>query len=132
RRRSRLMVMAVLIGATAVARSQSSPPELVVHAAGSLRAAMTELGQAFERQSGVAVRLTLGASGLLKDRIEAGEPAQVFASANMQHPQALLTANRAEHVRPFARNALCVLASPRFSLEGRTLAQRLLDAHVRV
>jgi ABC-type molybdate transport system substrate-binding protein len=36
--------------------------------------------------------LTFGASGLLKDRIQAGERADVFASANMEHPQALACA----------------------------------------
>jgi molybdate transport system substrate-binding protein len=78
------------------------------------------------------VVLTFGASGLLKDRIEAGEPAQVFASASMSHPEALRSAGKAEAVLPFARNALCLLAVPGFALQGRSVAQRLLDADVRV
>ena len=35
-------------------------------------------------------------------------------------------------VSAFARNALCVLAAPSFSLQGKSLALRLLDAEVRV
>ena len=37
-----------------------------------------------------AAKVGFGASGLLKDRLLAGEVAQVFASANMEHPQAVL------------------------------------------
>jgi molybdate transport system substrate-binding protein len=93
---------------------------------------MTDLARAFERDAPTTVKLTLGPSGLLKERIESGEPAQVFASANMNHPQALLASGKAEAVRPFARNALCALASQTFALQGKSLAQRLLDADVRV
>lgn len=117
--------------AVPVAAAPAEAP-LAVYAAGSLRAALTDLAKAWERESGQRVALTFGASGLLKERIEAGEAAQVFASANMNHPEALQQAGRAEGVRPFARNALCVLASARFTLAGRTLPQRLLDAEVRL
>lgn len=107
---------------------------LPVAAAGSLRGVMTELARAFEARAprDLAVKLTFGASGLLKDRITAGEAVQVFASANMNHPNDLVSAGKAERVVPFARNALCALAAPAFSLQGKALAQRLLDVDVRV
>lgn len=124
--------LTALLALTLLACAQKPPPMLTVHAAGSLRAAMTELAQAFERAGGSAAALTFGPSGLLKDRIAAGEPAQVFASANMTHPEALLGSGHAEAVKPFARNALCALAARGFDLHGRTLAQRLLDAEVKV
>lgn len=122
------------VAAQTGAGSAGTPPGLIVHAAGSLRAAMTDLAQAFDHaQTGRNdTRLVFGASGLLKDRIEGGEASHVFASANMSHPQALQRAGKAEQVLPFARNALCVLASPGFSLQGKPLALRLLDADVRV
>ncbi len=103
-----------------------------VHAAGSLRAAFTDLAKAHEAASKVPVRTTFGASGLLKDRLAAGEASDMFASANMEHPQALAEAGRAETPVAFARNALCLLGTPGFSLQGRSVAQRLLDADVRV
>jgi ABC-type molybdate transport system substrate-binding protein len=103
-----------------------------VHAAGSLRAAFTELARAREAASAVPVRTTFGASGLLKDRLVAGEASDLFASANMEHPRALAAAGRAEAPVAFARNALCLLATPTFSLQGRSVAQRLLDADVRM
>ena len=60
-----------------------------VFAAGSLKAALSELARAFQHQYEIPVQATFGPSGLLRERIEAGEPVQVFASANMQHPQKL-------------------------------------------
>jgi ABC-type molybdate transport system substrate-binding protein len=78
------------------------------------------------------MRLVFGASGLLRERLQSGEAADVFASANLEHPQALAAAGRAEPVQRFTRNTLCALAAPSFSLAGRTLAQRLLDPAVRV
>jgi ABC-type molybdate transport system substrate-binding protein len=127
-----LIGMSVLLGGATPARAQQAREELIVFAAGSLRGAMTDLARAFERETGATVKLVLGPSGLLKDRIEGGEAAHVFASANMNHPEALRSSGRAEAVRPFTRNALCALASKNFALQGKTLAQRLLDADVRV
>ena len=78
----------------------------------SLRPAFTEIGRRFEVQTGTSVRFEFGASGLLKDRIAAGEPAQVFASANTEHPQELLKTGKALNVAVFARNQLCALVVP--------------------
>lgn len=115
--------------------SPAGTDAVAIYAAGSLRGAMTDLAQGWEK-SGAAgagkATLTFGASGLLRDRIAGGEKAQVFASANMTHPQSLQAGGQAEGVTAFARNALCVLAAADFNLGGKTLAQRLLDAEVRV
>jgi molybdate transport system substrate-binding protein len=131
--RSWLLAAALCLSSLGAAAQAEAPP-FTVHAAGSLRAVMTELAQAFARsQPGrQAPRLVFGASGLLRDRIAGGEASQVFASANMTHPEALANAGKADRVQPFARNALCALANPGFDLQGRTLARRLLDADVRV
>jgi molybdate transport system substrate-binding protein len=130
--RSWTMAMAMALAAAGAVQAQPAVEAVAVYAAGSLRAALTDIAAAFERDSQLKVRLTFGASGLLKDRIVGGEAAQVFASANMAHPLALRDAGRADFVAPFARNALCGLAAPEFSVQGRTLAQRLLDRDVRV
>ena len=53
-----------------------------------------------------------GPSGLLRDRIVKGEPAEVFASANMAHPESLAKTGKAAPVVLFARNRLCALAAP--------------------
>jgi molybdate transport system substrate-binding protein len=55
--------------------------EIIVSAAVSLKNAFEELGALYERNTGVRVRLNLGASGLLQKQIEAGAPVDIFASA---------------------------------------------------
>ena len=90
--RRRELVMAAL-SLAGCASAQTAGGELVGLAAGSLRRAMIELAAAFERANpGQRVKLVFGASGLLLDRIRNGEHANVFASANLEHPQALATA----------------------------------------
>jgi len=107
--------------------------DLAVFAAGSLRAALTDIAHAFEQaQPGSRVVLTFGASGLLRDRIQAGERADVFASANMEHPQALASAGKANAVRRFARNSLCALAAPAITVTGETLVARMLDPAIKL
>lgn len=86
---------------------------LRVYAAGSLRDAMTAVAQLHEAQTGERVSLTFGASGLLRERIEQGEAAQVFASADTQHPATLAKANRGwQAPTRFVRNKLCAIVSP--------------------
>lgn len=122
----------VLAGLMVASAAQDGAP-LTVYAAGSLRAALTSIGADFEATpGGQKVNFVFGASGLLRDRLLGGERADVFASANMEHPQTLAAAGRAQPVRAFTRNALCALAAPGFALQGRTLAQRLLDADVKL
>ncbi len=83
----------VFVWVAALSTSPVSAADLVLlHTAGSHRAALTDTGEAFQRASGVAVQAKYGPSGLLKDEIAAGGKAEVFASANMAHPQALAAA----------------------------------------
>lgn len=104
-----------------------------VYAAGSLRAPLTEAARAFEStHGGVNIALVFGASGLLRDRIQGGEAAQLFASANMEHPRSLSAAGGWGPTRAFARNALCALAPERLGLTPQTLVATLLDPKIRV
>jgi molybdate transport system substrate-binding protein len=76
-----------------------------VLAAGSLRAVWQPLMAAFQHRDVVC---RFGPAGLLRERLAAGEPGDLFASANMAHPQALLNDGRALFVAPFAANRLCL------------------------
>jgi molybdate transport system substrate-binding protein len=132
-RAERIVAGAALLAAVTAATAQAPEATVTVYAAGSLRAAFVQIARDHEAaHPGARVQLVFGASGLLKDRLQSGEKADVFASANMEHPQALAQAGRAQAVQRFARNALCALAGPGFSLQGQTLVQRLLDPAVRV
>lgn len=100
-------------------------------AAGSLRAPLSEIAENFTVATGVAVETRFGPSGLLRREIEEGAPADLFASADMEHPRAL--AERfGGTVRAFAANRLCVLAGPGLGLSSETLLERLLDPNLRV
>ena len=83
-----------------------------LYAAGSLRAAMTDLAQSYRAAGGPEVTATFGASGLLRERIEKGEATDVFASADVGNAQRLADAHRSGAPVVFARNQLCVLVGP--------------------
>jgi ABC-type molybdate transport system substrate-binding protein len=123
-----LLTMALALGGSVSAQE----PAVRVYAAGSLRAAMNEIAQAFTAAGGPAVTTTFGPSGLLRERIEKGEQADVFASADMGHPQALARAGRAATPIVFARNRLCALAAPGVDVSSANLLDRMLDPAVKL
>jgi molybdate transport system substrate-binding protein len=105
---------------------------VLLHAAGSLRLALTEVIAAYEPSAGVKVQTKFGASGTLKDAIAKGERAEVFASANMEHPQALADAKRSGPAVLFVRNRLCALVRPGLAVTSATLLDRMLDPAVKL
>ncbi|MFD1099074.1 molybdate ABC transporter substrate-binding protein [Shewanella litorisediminis] len=116
---------------TSIGCAMANEP-LELRAAGSLKAAMGDIVQAFEKDRGQTVVAQFGPSGLLRERIESGEKVDLFASANMKHPQTLMAKGMGDKVQPFARNQLCALAQPEISLTPATLLERMLSADVRV
>lgn len=105
---------------------------VLLHAAGSLRAALMDVAKAFEAAGLGKVQAKFGASGLLKDEIAAGAKAEVFASANMEHPLALAADRRSGPVALFARNRLCALARPGIELTPTALLDRMLDPQTKL
>ena len=103
-----------------------------VYAAGSLRDALIEIARDHEARTGQKVVLTFAASGLLRERIEQGAPAQVFASADTKHPQRL--ANQGQWQAPvvFTRNTLCALAQGTVAVTSDTLLSTMLQPQVRL
>jgi ABC-type molybdate transport system substrate-binding protein len=83
--------------------SPAHATEVLLHAAGSLRGALTDVAKAFEASSGDKVSKNTAPPGTLRDAIAGGERAEVFASANMAHPQSLAKAGKASPVVLFAR-----------------------------
>ena len=103
------MLLAVLI---VLFPTMARADTVQLYAAGSLRGALTDVAKAFEAKSGNKVAAKFGPSGALKNEIAGGANAQVFASANMEHPQALHDAGKSGPVVRFARNRMCALANP--------------------
>jgi molybdate transport system substrate-binding protein len=125
---SRVPLLVVILMELLAMPAFASDPVLL-HAAGSLRGALTEVTQAFEKSSSSKVQARFGASGLLRDEIAGGAKAEVFASANMEHPQALADARRSGPVVLFARNRLCALVRPGLAV---TLLDRMLDPQIKL
>jgi molybdate transport system substrate-binding protein len=80
----RLKLLSVIV----LAAMASVPPAAfasdipTVFAAASLSDAMTALGRAFRERTGREIRFSFASSSTLARQIEAGAPAQIFASAN--------------------------------------------------
>ncbi len=125
-------VAVIAIMAATITPSAHAQEPLKLYAAGSLRAALTEVGAAYAKRGGVPVVAEFGASGLLRDRLAKGERADVFASANMEHPASLAAAGKSGPVVMFARNRLCALAAPGLGVTADNLLDRLLDPAVKL
>ena len=125
---------AVLLAAVCVATMIGSAraDELRVLAAGSLREVVGEISGRYQTATGVQVVADFGPSGVLRERIEKGEKADLFASADMGHPLKLLADGRATRADMFTRNALCAFAAPKVGLTQANFVERLLDPAVRL
>lgn len=125
------VIVGLMLTMAALSPASAADPVLL-HAAGSLRGALTEVAEAFTKANGLAVRMRFGASGSLKDAIAGGERAEVFASANMTHPQALQREGKAGPVVLFARNELCAFVRPGLTVTTADLLARMLDPAIKL
>jgi molybdate transport system substrate-binding protein len=126
----RLLLLGAIWLAATMGAAQAD--ELRVLAAGSLREVIGEIGQRYNKATGVPVSADFGPSGVVRERIEKGEKADLFASADMGHPLKLLADGRANRVDMFTRNALCAFASPKVGLTTDDFVDRLLDPAVKL
>lgn len=78
------VMSAVLSWGAAGARSAEAPHGVLVFAAASLANVLGDLDKAFTAGSGIPVTSSLAASSTLAKQIEAGAPADVFFSADLQ------------------------------------------------
>lgn len=101
--------------------------ELKLFAAGSLRYVFEPLLNDFSLQQQIKIVTTFGPAGLLRQRIENGEKIDLFASANVGHPQQLLASGLARHTRNFTRNRLCIVMRNIPELTERSWQSALLD-----
>lgn len=126
------VAIAAVLGMTIMSGSAAAQQTVLLHAAGSLRGAMTEVSKSFEASTGLKVDGKYGPSGLLRDEIAGGAKAEVFASANMNHPQSLSKDGKSGSVSRFTRNSLCALVKPGLEVTGANLLDRMLDASVKL
>ncbi len=124
------IAFAITVDVTMVATANAETIQL--YAAGSLKAALSDIAKVFAAKSGHRIEMKFGPSGLLKKEIAGGAPVDVFASANMEHPQALFDDGTSGPVARFARNKLCALVKPGLDVTTDNLLARMLDAKVKL
>ena len=101
-------------------------------AAGSLAGAFNALIAQFNPPASAAAVPVYGPSGVLRERIENGEAADLFASADMSQPRRLVADGHGTPVVMFARNRICALAPATLGLTPDTVLDRLLDPALRL
>ncbi|MBS1186160.1 MAG: putative ABC-type molybdate transport system, periplasmic component ModA [Burkholderiaceae bacterium] len=119
---------AVLLCPLAV-NAQDAP---LLMAAGSLREAMNEMVRVYQAQGGGRFAVQYGPSGHLRQAIESGQRADVFASADVKHTDALASSGRFGASTVFTHNDLCVIARPQLALDETNLLGKLTQPAVRV
>jgi molybdate transport system substrate-binding protein len=87
----------LFFGLTSLPPSQAADRVINVAAAADLSVALQEVATNYEKQSGVRVKLSFGASGALTQQIQNGAPFDVFFSADMDYPRQLISAGLAEN-----------------------------------
>jgi ABC-type molybdate transport system substrate-binding protein len=118
--------------ASAVAPTLARADPVQILAAGSLRGVVNDLAAAAKAVS-IEVRSDFGGSGLLRERIEKGEKADLFLSADLGHPRKLQALRRTVlPVVAFARNRMCVVSRRSAGVTQQNLVDRLLVKDVRV
>lgn len=93
---------------------------LRVFAAASLTDAFREIGAAYEKaHPGDVVELSFAGSQVLRTQIEQGARADVFASADLEHAEALRRSGLLPSFQVFARNELVVVVPANGARVGR-------------
>lgn len=125
RRRFPFAVLPLVVGLLGGPARAEEP--LRIFAAGSLTDAFTEMVKVLNVPPGTVAPPVFGPSGALRERLEAGEAADVFASADMGNSTRLAAARGGLSVVPFVRNRLCIQGQGRLGLAPDTILDRMLD-----
>jgi molybdate transport system substrate-binding protein len=123
------LAMLAFLGVGAAAPAQT----LSIAAASDLQAVLPTLAERFERQAGVAPRLTFGSSGNFFSQIQNGAPFDVFLSADLGYPQQLVAANLAfgDTLYEYASGRLVVWARKDAGIDVERGLRVLTDPRVR-
>lgn len=125
-------VLAIALALSLWPAVSDAADQVQLYAAGSLRAALNAIAASYEKSAGVRVIAKYGASGLLRDELAGGAHADVFASANMEHPFDLSRAGKSGPVALFARNQLCALTRSGLAIEPARLLDSMLQPSIKL
>ena len=110
----------------------AEPVQPLLVAAGSWRAVMSEMTQAYHAQGGAKFTVQYGPSGNLRKEIAMGKKIDAFASADAKHTDALAQSKVLGPSVVFAYNDLCVIARQGVGLDADNLVRKLTLPTVRV
>lgn len=108
------------------------PPVVTLYAAGSLRGALSEVADSFTQEYGITVKSEFASSGSLRERLENGENADVFASADTGNVIALSQKNLSGTVEKFASNPMYAIATSNLLLTSDNLLDQLLNPEIKL
>jgi molybdate transport system substrate-binding protein len=90
------LAFAVLLTSLTIPQARAADREINVAAAADLSVALQEAAAGYEKRTGVAVKLSFGASGALTQQIQNGAPFDIFFSADMDYPRQLISGGQAD------------------------------------
>lgn len=125
----KLIMLAMLMTAIAPAAQAA---DLVLYGAGSLRESMTQIATMFTQTHGLTVSTVFGPSGRLRERIEHGEHADLFSSADVGHARKLVQEGRASVMAVFARNTVCLLSPAKFGATTESALDKMLSPGIHI
>lgn len=109
-----LITVSICIAIMAADLARAEDCKLIVFAAGSLRETIGAIAKDFGAAHKIQIQTEFGPSGRMRERIEHGEQADLFASADIGHARTLVEEGRATVMVMFARNSI-LRAGPRIA-----------------
>jgi molybdate transport system substrate-binding protein len=125
----RWLVVSIALLACSQKPDGDSKPAIRVAAASDLARAFTDVGEQFRAKTGIRPVFDFGSSGLLAKQIEQGAPFQLFAAANREFAEQVVTTSRCD------RTTLALYSRGRVVMWGKhhtpTKLTDLVDAKYR-
>ncbi len=127
-----ICIGALLWCGASVAQPAPTPNAFQLYAAGSLKAPFGALLAESGAASGSTMRPVYGPSGLLRQKLEHGAAADLFASSDLTGPEQLAQGGRSKAILLFARNQICAIGRRTFGLTTANVVSRMLDPATRL
>ncbi|CAN2536470.1 hypothetical+protein [Methylocapsa aurea] len=130
----RFVILSLLVSPLAPCSADEAPggAPIHIHAAGSLGGALRAIAARYQQETGETITMVFGPSGLLREAIEKGNEADLFLSADRQHPQRLVAEGKAAPPVVFIRNSLCATARADHPLTKAQLLDYMLDPATKI
>jgi molybdate transport system substrate-binding protein len=125
------LLMVIVSTACNSATGQEERPQLTIFAAAQLQDAFNDLRDVFEERIGARVDISYAGSQVVRTQIEQGAYADIFASADLSHMQALQEQELVGEDILFSNNTLTVML-PKDNPAGITSIEDLGKEHYRL